>query len=132
MISNTAERLFIVYNNIFLQKKVFFPHVRNFTLIYGPFNCLINVFFGPILLEKIVIFLKARSILELMLCNQNLDILTLLGSDCMSMSCRIDQVFEKIIKYVFIFILLTPTLTYFFLHFLINLFFQICHICNLH
>ena len=37
MISNTIEMLFIVYSITFLQKKCVFPHVRYFTLIYGPF-----------------------------------------------------------------------------------------------
>ena len=86
MISNTAEGLFIVYSNLFLQKKcVFFPHVGNFTLIYGPFSCLIIVLFVPIFMENFVIKSNARSILELMRCNWNLtklDILTLLSSDC--------------------------------------------------
>ena len=26
---------------------MFFPHLRNFTLIYGPFICLIDILFGP-------------------------------------------------------------------------------------
>ena len=86
MIFNTTERLLIGYSNTFLQKKCVFPHVRNFTLIYGPFSCQINVLFGKKkIMENFVTFLKARSILELKLCNRNitkLDILTLLSSDC--------------------------------------------------
>jgi len=58
MISNTTEGLFIVYRNAFLPKKWFFPHVRNFTLIHGPFSCLIYVLFGPILMENYVRFFK--------------------------------------------------------------------------
>ena len=30
------EILFIVYSNTFFKKFFFLPHVRNFTLIYGP------------------------------------------------------------------------------------------------
>ena len=48
MISNTTERLFVVYISTFSQKMWFFPHVRNLTLINGPFSCQINVLFGPI------------------------------------------------------------------------------------
>ena len=58
MISNTTGRLFIIHSNAFLQKKCVFPHVRNFTLIYGPFSCLIDVLFGPILMENYVRFFK--------------------------------------------------------------------------
>ena len=107
-----------------LQKNVFFPHVRNFTLIYGPFNCLILVLFGPIFMENCVLFSNARSILELMCCNWNLtklDILTLLSSDCRARALKIGRAFEKKTKYVFVFNLPTPTLTSFFLHFIINL-----------
>ena len=81
MISNTIEKLFIVYSNTFLQKNVCFATVRNLTLVYGSFfRCLINVFFGIIVLENFVVFSNARSILQLMLCYRNLpkfDILTL-------------------------------------------------------
>ena len=85
MISNNTERLFIVYRNMVLQQNGFVPHLRNFTMVYGPFSCLINVFFGLIFLEKFILFSNVRSILELILCNRNLtksDILTLLSSDC--------------------------------------------------
>ena len=40
------------------KKNVFFSHVRNLTLIYGPFSCLIDVIFGPILMEIYVCFTK--------------------------------------------------------------------------
>ena len=58
MISNAIERLFIVYSNKFLQKNVFFLHVRNFTSIYGPFRCLIDVLSSPIFMENICNFYK--------------------------------------------------------------------------
>ena len=52
MISNTTKGLFITYIAIhsYNNKNVFFPHVGNFTLIYGPFSCLINVLLVPFLL----------------------------------------------------------------------------------
>ena len=58
MISNTTGRLFIIHSNAFLQKQKFLPHVRNFTLIYGPYSCLIDGPFGPILMENFVCFFK--------------------------------------------------------------------------
>ena len=58
MVSNTTGRVIIIHSNEFLQKKCVFPHVRNFTLIYGPYSCLIVVLFGPILMENFVRFFK--------------------------------------------------------------------------
>ena len=40
------------------KKNVFFPHLRNFTLIYGPCSCLIDVLFDPILMENYVCYFK--------------------------------------------------------------------------
>ena len=40
------------------KKNVFCPHVSSFTLIYGPYSCLIDVLFGPILMENFVRFFK--------------------------------------------------------------------------
>ena len=36
----------------------FFSHVRNFTLIYGHFSCLIDFLVGPILMENMLVFFK--------------------------------------------------------------------------
>ena len=59
MIYNTPEILFIVYINKFLTTKhVFLPHERNFTLIYGPFSCKINVLFGQIFMDFFLPFFK--------------------------------------------------------------------------
>ena len=58
MISNTTGRLFIIHSNAFLRKKCVFPHVRKFTLIYGPYSCLIDVLFGPILMKNVIVFFK--------------------------------------------------------------------------
>ena len=42
----TFRRSLIVYSNIFFKYNAFyFPCVRNLTIIYGPFICLLNVFF---------------------------------------------------------------------------------------
>ena len=38
----------MINSNAFIQKKIVFPRVRNFTFIYGPFSCLIIVLVGPI------------------------------------------------------------------------------------
>ena len=67
------------------KKKSVFPHVRNLTLIYGPFSCLIDVLFCPILMENYVRFFKCSlnfraHALQFEL--KNLDILVLLSSDC--------------------------------------------------
>ena len=83
-----------------LTKNVFLsPHVRNFTLIYGAFSCLIIVHFGLIFMENFVIFSNARSILELMRCNWNLkrlDILTLLSFDCKTWALRLSEHLKKL------------------------------------
>ena len=49
-----------IYQYILTKKNVFYPHERNFTLIYGPFSCLIIVLFGPIFMEDFVLFSNAR------------------------------------------------------------------------
>ena len=54
-----------------------------------------------------------------------LDILTLFGLQ--SMNSTIQRAFEKITKYVFIFILPTPNLTSFFRHFHNNIFLNISY-----
>ena len=48
----------MLHSNSFLQKKCVFTHVRNFTLIYGPFSWLIYVLFGPILMGNYVCFFR--------------------------------------------------------------------------
>ena len=58
MISNTTGRLFITHTMHSHKKIVFFPHVRNFTSIYGIFSCLIDVIFGPILMDNYVCFFQ--------------------------------------------------------------------------
>lgn len=51
VVSNTKGRLIIIPSNVSYKNNVFFPHVRSFTLIYGPYSCLIDVLFDPILME---------------------------------------------------------------------------------
>ena len=108
------------------RKKCVFPHIRNFTLICGPYSCLIYVLFGPIFNEKIVfVFSNARSILELMLCNSNLTklgILTLLSFDCRAWAFQSNKHLKKWMNRVFVFVLPIPTQKYFFPHFLFILF----------
>ena len=58
MISNTTGRLFIIHSNAFLQKQCVFPCVRDFTLIFGPYSCLIDGLFGHILMKNFVGFFK--------------------------------------------------------------------------
>ena len=58
MIFNTTGGLFIIHSNAFLQKKCVFLYVRNLTLIYGPYSCLIAVLFASILMENFVCFFK--------------------------------------------------------------------------
>ena len=40
------------------KKKCVFPHIGNFKLICGPYSCLIDGRFGPILMEHFVCFFK--------------------------------------------------------------------------
>ena len=111
MISNTTGRLFIIHSNALLQKKCAFPHVRNFTLIYGPYSCLIDVLFGPILMESFVSFFK---------CSLNFRAhalpfeLNKVGYTNFAkfrlqrMSSKIEQAFEKRTNHIFVFILPIP------------------------
>ena len=62
------------------------------------FSCLINVLFGLILMENVVLFSNACLILELMLCNENLtkfDILTLLSSNCRALALKLSGHLKK-------------------------------------
>ena len=96
-------------NNIYiLTKNMFFPHVRNFTSIYGPFSCIIIANFSPTFMEKNWIFFK--SLLNFRAYALQLE-LTKVGYTnfvkfwLQNMSSKIEQAFEKIT---------TPTLTSFF------------------
>ena len=76
----------------------FFPHKKDFTLIYGHFSCLIIVLFGPIFMEEFVLFSNACQILELMRCNLNLpklDILTWLSSDYRARALKLSEHLKK-------------------------------------
>ena len=103
------------------KKKFVFPHVRNFTLIYGPYSGLIDVLFGPILMENFVCFFKCLLNFRahaLRYVHNKVGYTNFAKIRLQSMSSKIEQAFEKRTKYVFVFILPTPTLLLFFLHFL--------------
>ena len=75
-------------------------------------------------MENFVLFSKACSILELILSNQNLaklDILTLVSFDCRALALELSKYLKKGKKNVFVFILPTPTKTFFFFSLLIYL-----------
>ena len=98
MISNTTGRLFIIHSNAFLQKKCVFPHVRNFTLIYGPYSCLIDVLFGPILMENFVCFFKCSLNFRAHALQSELSktsISNFVKIELQSMDSIIERVFEK-------------------------------------
>ena len=82
----------------FSYKKCIFSSWKEFTLIYGPFSCLIIVLFGSIFMEDFVFFSNARSIFELMRCNSNLtklNILTLLSSDYRAWALKLGEHLKK-------------------------------------
>ena len=112
MILNITGRLFIIYSNAFLQKKCVFPHLRNFTLIYGPFSCLIDVLFGPILMENYLSFFKCSLNLRahaLQFELNKVEYTNFAKFQLQSMSFKIKGTFEKRTNNVFIFILPNPT-----------------------
>ena len=76
------------------KKKCIFPHVRNFTLIYGPYSCLIDGLLALYWWTILFFFSNAPSIFKLLLCNlklTKLDILTLLGSDCRAWALKLSE-----------------------------------------
>ena len=91
MISNITGRLFIIHSNAFLQKKSVFPHVRNFTLIYGPFSCLIDVLVGTILIECLLNFRAHALQIKLTKVGYN----NFAKFRLQSMSTKIEQAFKK-------------------------------------
>ena len=104
MIFNTTARLFIIYSNAFLQKKCVFPHVRNFTLIYGPFSCLIYGLFGPILMENYVRFFKCSlnfKAYALQFELNKVEYTNFAKFQLQSMSSKIEGAFEKTNKQCF-------------------------------
>ena len=77
---------------------MFFPHLRNFTLIYGPFSCLINVLFGPIFKENVVIVFKGLLNLKAHAVQSELNKVgytNFAKFRLQSMSFKIEQAFEK-------------------------------------
>ena len=103
----------------------FCSHVRNFTLICGPFNCIIFIFFLPNFYEKkcnclncSLNFIAHALQLEL----NKIGYTNFVKFRLQSISSKIERAFKKMTKLVFVFILPTQTLLSFFLHFLINFF----------
>ena len=131
MISSTIEMLFSVYRNSFLQEMCRFPHVIFLHWLMVLFSCLLNVLISLILMGNYVVFSNARSILELILCNQNLtkfDILTLWSSDCRAWALKLSAHLKKQQKNVFVFMLPIPTLLQFFCTFYLTLTKKLIHI----
>ena len=98
MVSNTTWRLIIIHSNVFLQKKCVFPHVRNLTLIYGPYSCLIDVLFGHILMENYVCFFKCSLNFRAHALQSELSKTSksnFVKFELQSMSSKIEGVFEK-------------------------------------
>ena len=136
MIFNTTGRLFIIYSNAFLQQqKSVFPHVRNLTLIYGPFSCLVDVLFGPILMENYVCFFKCslNFIAHALQSEQSItSISNSVKFKLESMSSKIEGAFEKTNKQCFYLHFTKSNLTVIFFGFAHKLFLKIIHIHNLH
>ena len=125
----------MIHSNAFIQKKLVFPHVRNFTLIYGPFSCLIDVLFGPILMEKYVRFFKyslnfRAHALQFEL--NKVGYTNFAKFRLQSMSSKIEQAFEKTNKPCFYLHFTKSNLNVIFFRFSNLLFFLIIQIHNLH
>ena len=102
---------------------MFFPHVRNFTWIYGPFSCLIIVLFGLIFMDNFVILFKCSlnfRAYALKLKLNKAGYTNFAKFRLQNMSSKIERAFEKMTKYVFVFILPSPTFTSNFRQFHIN------------
>ena len=112
---HTTEGLFIVYINYFLQKNMFFFFIKGILHLFMVLLVALKMSFLALFWWKIMfVFSNACSILELMLCNQNLtklDILTLLSSNCRAWALKLSEHLKKRTSHVFIFILPTPTWT---------------------
>ena len=107
------------------KKKFFFPHVRNFTLIYGPYSCLIDNLLALFWWKIMFFFSNSCLIFMLMLCNLNLtklDIITLLSSDCRAWAPKLSEHLKKRTNHVLVFICQFKII-FFFLHFLLTFFF---------
>ena len=115
--------LFIIHSNAFLQKKCVFPHIWNFTLIFGLYTCLID---GPFLMVIFsLVFSNALNFqahaLQFKL--NKVGYTNFAKFRFQSMSFQIEQAFEKRNKPCFGFHFANSNLKYFFLHFLLILFF---------
>ena len=80
---------------------MFFPHVRNFTLMYGPHRYLIDILFGPILMENFVCFFKCLLNFRAHAMQSELNKVgytKFLKFRFQNMSSKIEQAFEKMNK----------------------------------
>ena len=115
MISNTTERLFIVHSNI-LTKNVFSP-CKEFYIDLWSFQLPNDCPLWPYFYGKFCIFFKCSLNLRVHALQSELNKVkyTNFGKfQLQRMTLKIEQAFVKMTKYIFVFILATPTLTSFF------------------
>ena len=113
---------------------MFFPHVKNLSLIYGHYRRIIDVFFDPILIENLVCFFKCSLNFRAHALQSELnkdEYTNFLGSDCRAWGLKLSEHLKKRTNNFFVFILQIPTLGSFFRTFSFTFFF-IFHILNLH
>ena len=109
--------------------------MRNFTLINGPFSCLIDVLFGPILMENYVGLFKCSlnfraHALQFEL--NKVEYTNFAKFQLQSMSSKIEGAFEKTNKTCFYLHFTKSNLNIIFFGFSHNLKKKIIHIHNLH
>ena len=122
MISNTTEGLFILYSHIILQKMCF-PSFKEFYIDLWSFQLPNYCSFRPNFYGKCSHFFKCSlnfKAYALQLELNKVGYTNFVKLRLQNMSSKIERTFEKITKYVFVFILPAPTLTSFYRHFLIN------------
>ena len=93
-------------------KKCVFPHVRNFTLIYGLYSFQIDVLFGPILMENFVSFFKCLlnfRALALQFKHNKVGYTNFAKFNCRALALKLRGHLKKQTNHVFVFILLIPT-----------------------
>ena len=111
MSSISTQRLLIVYSDLILQKKRFFPHVRHFALVVVLL--LIKFMAHLASFDSKLCFFSSNtlSIVKVMPKNLNLtmfDMLTLSCSNMTAPTLKTNEHLKKQTNHVFILILLTP------------------------
>ena len=117
------------------KQKFVFPHVRNFTLIYGSYSCLIDVLFCPIFMENFVRFFKCSLNFKahaLQFELNNVGYTNFAKFQLQSMSSKIEGALEKTNKQCFYLHFTKSNLNIICFGFSHKLFFWIIHIHNLH